>query len=254
MKKIIVSVIVSAYNSKDNLVQTLDSILEQTYERIEIIVKDGGSTDGTVEILQEYANKNNSKIKYISSPDKGIYDSMNQGYHMSTGEIVVFMNDIFCVKTAVSQMVSLIEEDPTYIGGYADYNYIKNEKIVRECKIGIGTIKQGWMPGHPTLFLKRDVYEKYGLYHTDYKIAADYEFIIRILQDEQNKLCYLPCTIVSMFYGGTSTNGISSYFNSWREGHRALKSNHISKPLVIDIRRSFNVIKQFSILKNKKRR
>ena len=103
----------------------------------------------------------------------------------------------------------------------------------------------GWMPGHPTLFLKREIYKKYGLYNPDYRIAADYEFMIRFLKDKSNRLAYLPKTIIRMYYGGTSTSSISSYLLSLKEGHRALKDNGIKGAFAIDIIRTCRVLMQF---------
>ena len=107
------------------------------------------------------------------------------------------------------------------------------------------SLYSGWMPGHPTLFLKREIYEKYGLYSLKYKIAADYEFMIRFLKDKGNKLEYLPETIIQMYYGGTSTSDMESYLTSLREGHKALKENGIKGAFFIDALRTCRVLKQF---------
>ena len=103
------------------------------------------------------------------------------------------------------------------------------------------------MPGHPTLFLKREIYEKYGLYNPEYKIAADYEFMIRFLKDRENKLAYLPRTIIRMYYGGTSTCDTGSYLKSLKEGHRALKDNGVNGAFLIDFLRTCRVLLQFIV-------
>lgn len=252
-----ISLILTTYNSGDNLQNTLDSIEEQDYPFIEVNIKDGGSTDGTLGIIQQYHKRSKYVVQWVTQSDTGIYDAMNQGYQMATGDIVVFFNDQFTQKSAVSKMASLIEQTPDCIGAHADLVYATNEKVVRYWKMGPQkSLYCGWMPGHPTLFLKREVYEKYGLYKTDYRISADYEFMIRFLKDRNNKLIYLPEVIIRMYYGGTSTSGLSSYILSLKEGHRALKENHIKCGWMIDGIRSLRVIVQFLVKphngKNKK--
>ena len=240
-----VSLILTTYNSKDNLQQTLKSIEKQDYPSIEVVIKDGGSSDGTVEVIQEYAEKSKYTVKWETKPDTGIYDAMNQGYHLSTGDVIVFFNDVFTESTVVQKMVSLIENTPDCVGAHADLVYKDGDRVVRTWKMGEGSIHHGWMPGHPTLFLKREIYEKYGLYKTDFKISADYEFMIRFLKDSNNRLEYLPETIVSMFYGGTSSGGLSNYLLSLKEGHRALQMNKVRWASYIDVRRTIKVLKQF---------
>ena len=247
MKK--VSLILTTYNCKDNLRKTLHSIEEQDYPDIEVVIKDGKSTDGTVDIIKKYAENSHHKVVWKSQKDTGIYDAMNQGYGLCKGDIIAFFNDVFTDSTAISKMVSKIEEktnsEDGYVGVHADLVYAEGEKIIRKWHMGEGNISQGWMPGHPTLFLKREMYEKYGLYNTDFRISADYEFMIRFLKDRENKLAYLPETIVSMFYGGTSSGGLSNYILSLREGHKALKMNGIKNAWWIDFRRIMRVMLQF---------
>ena len=245
-----VSLILTTYNCKENLVQTLESIEKQDYSNIEVIIKDGGSKDGTLDIIVEYQEKSHNQVKWETKPDKGIYDAMNQGYALSSGDIIVCFNDVFTETDVVSKMVAKIstvnpKTGKEYVGVHADLVYADGDKIIRKWNMGDGNIYQGWMPGHPTLFLKREIYEEYGLYDTSFKIAADYEFMIRFLKDKGNKLAYLPETIVSMFYGGTSSGGLSNYLLSLKEGHRALKMNGVQGAAVIDIIRTIRVLLQF---------
>lgn len=243
-----VSLILTTYNSAGNLTGTLESIEKQDYPQIEVNIKDGGSTDDTLKIIKEYESTSHYKVNWITSPDSGIYDAMNQGYLLATGDIIVFFNDLFLPSDAVSRMVSLIEENQGCAGAHADLIYAEDEKVIRYWRMGPQkSLYLGWMPGHPTLFLKRQIYEKYGLYNTEYKIAADYEFMIRFLKDKENVLVYLPQTIIRMYYGGTSTSSGESYFLSLKEGHRALKNNHIRFAYVIDFLRTCRVLLQFVI-------
>lgn len=246
-----VSLILTTYNSKDYLLGTLNSIDSQDYDDIEVVIKDGGSTDGTMDLIKEYAEKSSYEVKYTSCPDTGIYDAMNQGIALSTGNIVVCFNDRFVCDDAISKMVSLIQNSSnSVVGAHADLVYADETHVVRKWKMGPQkSILCGWMPGHPTLFLKREIYEKYGLYKTDYKISADYEFMIRFLSDKcaDNKLAYLPENIISMYYGGTSTSSGVSYIKSLKEGHRALVSNGVHPAFIADIFRTVRVLLQFVV-------
>lgn len=240
-----VSLILTTYNSKDNLEKTLKSIEAQDYSNIEVVIKDGCSTDGTINVIREYKDKSKYVVICESKSDTGIYDAMNQGYALSSGDVIVFFNDVFIETSAVRKMIDAIENNPQCVGAHANLVYKNGEKIVRKWHMGEGSIYHGWMPGHPTLFLKREVYEKYGLYKTDFKISADYELMIRFLKDNENKLAYLPETIIAMFYGGTSSGGLSSYLLSLKEGHKALKMNGIRWASYVDVRRTIKVLLQF---------
>lgn len=243
-----VSLILTTYNSSENLPRTLKSIEQQDYPDIEVNIKDGGSTDNTLTIIEEYSNESRHKVNWVSDSDMGIYDAMNQGYALATGDVIVFFNDLFMTPDAISRMVRLMEENEGCVGAHADLVYATDEKVIRYWKMGAQkSLYTGWMPGHPTLFLKREIYEKYGLYNASYKIAADYEFMIRFLKDKNNKLAYLPETIIRMYYGGTSTSNISSYILSFKEGHRALKENECKCAFVIDFLRTWRVVLQFFI-------
>ena len=247
-----VSLILTTFNNVKVLPYTLESIENQDYARIEVNIKDGGSTDGTMEIIKQYQKKSKYEVHWITRSDTGIYDAMNQGYQLATGDIIVFFNDQFVREDAVSKMVCLMEQMPGCIGAHADLVYATDEKVVRYWKMGPQkSLYCGWMPGHPTLFLKREIYERYGLYRTDYRISADYEFMVRFLKDSSNKLAYLPEIIIRMYYGGTSTSGLKSYIQSLQEGHRALKENGVRHVWCIDFLRTMRVMFQFVLKPNK---
>ena len=246
MDKKKVSFILTTYNCIRNFQETMESILDQDYPAIEIVVKDGQSSDGTKALIETYAGKLGDTLIWKSSADHGIYDAMNQGYEMSHGDIIVFFNDVLVHKAAVSHMVQAIEAaGDNCIGAHADLIYADGGRVIRYWQMGKGKIKQGWMPGHPTLFLKREVYEQYGLYDASYRCSADYEFMVRVLAGREQQLAYVPETIVRMFYGGTSTQGLNSYFLSLKEAHRGLKQNGVKGALWADIRRTWRVLMQF---------
>lgn len=239
-----VSLILTTYNCRANLKNTLDSIDNQDYKDIEVIIKDGASTDGTLDIIRKYAEEHQNVI-WKSDKDKGLYDAINQGIKMATGDIIAICNDLFNVEDAVSKYVNAILNMPDCIGAHSDLVYTSDDKIIRYWKMGQGKISNGWLPGHPTLYLKREAYEKYGLYDTSYKCSADYEFMIRMLKDNDEKLAYIPEVLIRMYYGGTSTGSAGSYWISMKEGIRALKDNNVKNAMRITFLRILRVLTQF---------
>lgn len=239
-----VSLLMTSYNCCNNIKRTLASVDTQDYENIEIIIVDGGSNDGTVNVIEQYSMNGKYSCNWISEKDKGLYDAINKAYNMSTGNIVAVFNDLFVVPNAVSLMVKTIIENGAD-GAHADLVYATDSEVKRYWHMGEGRLQDGWLPGHPTLYLKREVYEKYGLYDVNYKCSADYEFMVRILKDNTIKLAYLPQIIIRMFYGGTSTAGIGSYWVSIKESYKALVLNNVKRPAWIIFRRILKVLKQF---------
>lgn len=242
-----VSLILTTYNAENNLQKTLDSIEKQDYSNVEVIIKDGNSNDSTWKIIQEYQGQSKYFVKAFRCYDKGIYDAMNQGYAHSSGDYILFFNDTFTRADAITTMVSALENNTECVGCHSDLVYEKDGHIVRQWKMGEQrSVYSGWMPGHPTLLLKREIYEKYGLYKTDYRIAADYEFMVRFLKE--NRIAYIPEKLISMYYGGTSSSGIGSYWQSFNEGNRALKENGYKFCLGISVLRTIRVLLQFRLL------
>lgn len=269
MKKI--SLILTTYNCKENLIKTLKSIEEQDYPNIEVCISDSCSTDGTLEVIKEYAMSSKHSVVYKSEKDSGIYDGINRSIQMSSGDYLEIMNDEYTCMDAISKLVRAIEEADKSVdecvggsdvggvedsfemqngvaGAHADLVYKEGDLVRRYWKMGNGSIYSGWMPAHPSLMLKREVYEKYGLYNTNYVCSADYEFMVRFLKDG-NKLAYVPEILVSMFYGGTSTSTIGSYMISIKEALRALKENGVKGRLIITGLRTLKVLGQFGRMK-----
>ena len=243
MSKPMVSIVTTTYNDKENLKKTIRQVQSQDYENIEYIIVDGGSTDGTLDVIQE-AEKSFERLKWISEPDKGIYDALNKGMKMASGEILGCCFDEFASSDVITKMVRIMEQEKTD-GVHGDLYYMEGERIVRKWHQGQGKIRYGWMPGHPTLYLRREVYETFGYYKTDYRISADYEFMIRILKDDKVKLSYLPEVLIYMSHGGTSTNSLGAYLAGMKEGHRALKENGVRFAAFTDLCRTLRVLAQF---------
>lgn len=239
-----VSIITTTYNDAENLKKIIAGVRAQDYPKIQYIIVDGGSTDETLSVIREAETLFGDSLLWISEPDKGIYNAINKGLKMATGDIVGLMFDRFTSTHVVSLMVETMEREGTD-GVHGDINYVDGDRIIRRWRMGDGSIKAGWMPGHPTMYLWRGVYEKYGFYKEDYRIAADYEFIVRILKDGDVKLTYIPRVLVNMFYGGTSTKKLGSYVESFLESYRALKENNVSGAFFICVKRTFRVFFQF---------
>ena len=237
-----VSLIMTTYNSRENFIRSYESVRKQTWPNI--VVVDGASSDGTREEIEKRA-KSNASLKWISEKDSGIYSALNKGISMAEGDVIAIFNDLYLRDTAVEQYVKVLEKMQCD-GVHSDLVYVDEEgKVVRRWHMGEGDIRSGWMPGHPTLYLRREIYEKFGLYKEDYKCAADYEFMVRILKNGTTKLSYIPEPLIAMYYGGTSSGGLKAYLVSFREGIRALRENQVKGALRITLKRSMKVLKQF---------
>lgn len=238
------SLIMTTFNSRENFMKSYESIQKQTWPCIEIVVVDGASTDGTREEIEKRAAENLS-LKWISEKDSGIYNALNKGIRMATGDVIAIFNDRYLCEDAIERYVRAIEENQCD-GVHSDLVYEDMQgNVVRRWHMGEGDIHTGWMPGHPALYLKRQVYDKYGLYKENYRCAADYEFMVRILKDERTKLAYIPEELIGMYYGGTSNSGLKAYMVSFMEGVRALRENQVKDALRITFRRMIKVLQQF---------
>jgi glycosyltransferase involved in cell wall biosynthesis len=209
-----VSLLTVSYNSSVTIRDTINSVLSQDYKDIEYIIVDGASKDNTVEIIKSFGIKVD---KWISEPDKGIYDAMNKAIKMATGEVVGILNsDDFYSTTNIISQVTEVFKDPTIDAVFGDLVFVDPnnlKKVVRKYSSAEwypNKFAKGFMPAHPTFFVRRRYYEQIGLFKTDYKIAADYELLIRFLYVHKLKYKYLPLNMVTMRKGGVSSNGIMS--------------------------------------------
>jgi glycosyltransferase involved in cell wall biosynthesis len=226
-----ISITTSVWNNKETIKDAIDSVLNQTYKDIEYIIIDGASNDGTVDIVKSYGDKID---KFVSEKDKGIYDGLNKGVKLATGDVVAFLHsdDLYASNTIVEDIAKVFEADKSLDGVYGDLIYTpKNDtnKILRywESKeFDISLLKKGWMPAHPTLFLKREVYEKYGGFDLAFRIAADYDFMLRVLS-AGIKVKYLSKVLYKMRVGGESNKSIKNIILKSQEDLRALRKNGV---------------------------
>ena len=224
-----VSIITVTYNSERFLQDCIDSVLNQTYSNIEYIIIDGGSTDRTIDIVKTYG-KGISRV--TSEADGGIYDAMNKGISLSTGDVIGFLNsdDFYIDQTVLAKVADLFDRTQSD-AIYADLLYvhsINTNKVVRRWKSGSYNRKKfafGWMPPHPTFFVKRKVLHEYGHFNLSFKTASDYELMLRLLFKNRISAAYLPEYIVKMRIGGLSNSSLRHRLFANREDGRAWKVN-----------------------------
>lgn len=226
-----ISIITAVYNSAATIADCISSVQAQTYP-VEHIIIDGASTDGTSEIIK---SSRAAIARIVSEPDHGIYEAMNKGIALATGDVVGILNadDFYANKSVISRVAGLFAS-LTIDALFADLVYVKPDNIDQVVRFYSGAnfkltkFSYGWMPPHPTFFVKRDCYLKYGLFKTDYKIAADFELIARFLVKHGISYHYLPEVIIKMRTGGASTRNIHSTLTLNREVLRACRENGIS--------------------------
>ena len=226
-----VSIITVTYNSEKTLQHTIDSVINQDYKNIEHIIIDGGSADGTVEII----NKNKAYIaKSISEKDSGIYEALNKGICLSTGDIIGILNsdDVFAGSNIISTVVECFNQNSSDIV-YGNLKYVSNNqtgnKTLRYWKsnsFNPKKLKYGWMPPHPTLFCKKEIFKRYGLYNESLKIASDYDFILRIFRHQDLRIDFLPIVMVKMTVGGKSNGTLRDICKKSHEDLKAIKTNN----------------------------
>lgn len=225
-----VSIITATYNSASTIRDTLESVAQQTYSNIEHIIIDGLSKDNTLDIVKEYPHV----AKVVSEPDKGIYDAMNKGIQYCTGGIIAILNsDDFYASNAVIEDV--VDEMKKYgvEALYGDLEYVNRNdltKVVRKWRSNYYKKKNwlnGWMPPHPTFFVKKEVYERYGKFDLSLKSAADYELMLRFLYRHNVSTTYLPYVLVKMRTGGQSNVSIANRYRANLEDRKAWKKNDL---------------------------
>lgn len=229
-----ISIITVCFNAANTIADTLESVAVQTHPYTEHIVVDGASSDDTVAIARRY--KHVSRL--LSEPDKGIYDAMNKGLGLATGDVIGFLNaDDAYVDTGVLARVSEIMEVEGLDALFGDAEFVSSARPDRPLRryrserFRPDRIAWGWMPAHPTLFLRHQLYERFGLYRIDYRIAGDFELVARMFHGDTLKYRYVPEVMVRMRTGGISTGGWRSTLLLNREVLRACRENGIRTSL-----------------------
>lgn len=226
-----ISVITVCYNGAGTIKDTLESIASQRHKDFEHLIIDGGSTDGTLEIIRAWRGH---PVRLISESDEGIYDAMNKGIKLSTGDVVAFLNaDDFYKDEDVLAQVARVMQAEQLDALYGDVEFFRpgqQDVVLRRYNSGrftAGRLGWGWMPAHPALFVRRAVFERYGVFRTDYRIAGDFEFIARVFRHPELRHRHLPESLVRMQLGGVSTSGWRATLQLNREMMRACRANAI---------------------------
>ena len=242
-----ISIITVSYNSKETIKDTIESVINQNYSDKEYIIIDGGSKDGTIDIIANYS----SGISYFSSePDNGIYDAMNKGLRLAKGEIIGFLNtdDFYTNKNVIGKVVATIDKNHVDCC-YGDVSYIKrnSNSVKRHWETGPydeSLFDRGWHPPHPALFIKKDIYEKYGYFDLDFEISADYELMLRFLKKNKISSCYLPEVLVKMRVGGESNKNIINILKANIECYKAWKKNEFKVSPFFILKKPLSKLKQ----------
>ncbi|MFH2135448.1 MAG: glycosyltransferase family 2 protein [Pseudomonadota bacterium] len=226
----LISVVTVVFNGGGTLEDAIRSLLQQTYGNIEYIVIDGGSTDGSLDVLRNY----DAQIDYwISERDEGIYDAMNKGMALASGEIVGFLNsDDFYADALVLERVARAFQDESVQACYADLVYVSqdNSRVIRYWKskqFVKGDFAKGWCPAHPTFYARKSAIDRMGFFDTSFKLAADVEFMMRYLECGQIHAAYIPHVLVRMRVGGATNQSWENIIRQNKEIFAAMKKNAI---------------------------
>lgn len=227
----VISVVTAVFNREDTIAEAIQSVAAQDYPYVEHVIQDGGSRDGTLQVIDRVAGP---AVSLQSTPDGGIYDGINRGIARTTGDIIGLMHsdDLFAGSGILSAMAAAFD-DPEIDGVYGDLDYVAandTTRIIRKWRSGAfhpDKLRRGWMPPHPTLYLRRAVFDRWGLYDTQFRISADYEAMLRYLVRGQIRLAYVPQVFVKMRVGGESNRSIRKILRKSTEDYRAIRGNGV---------------------------
>lgn len=235
-----ISIITATFNSAQTVRDTFNSILKQTYKNIEYIVVDGLSKDNTLDIIKEYEPFFNGKMRWISEKDNGLYDAMNKGITMASGDIIGILNsdDFFTSNDILATIVETMS-NKNIDAVYGDIHFVNNKdtkKCIRYYSSAVfrpHLMSIGLMPAHPSFYCKRKIYEKYGLFDTEFKIGADFESLLRYIYIHKIKTKYIKRDFVTMRIGGASTRNIKSRLQIMQDHIKAMKKNGVKSNIFI---------------------
>lgn len=245
------SLITVSYNSAATICDTIESVLSQTYLEIEYIIIDGLSKDNTITLIKEYEPLFKGRLFWISEKDNGLYDAMNKGLKMATGDVIGLLNsdDLFASSFAVENVMSYFEQNSSIDAVYADLYYVSQNdtnKIVRHWVTGEKhPFSKGWHPAHPTFYVKKEIYTRLGCFDLSYKLAADFELMLRFIEKGGIKLAYLKLPLVRMRLGGATSKNLKNIREGNLECIKAFRNNGISISRLYPIYRLLPKLYQF---------
>ncbi len=250
-----ISLITATYNSAETVRDTLQSVLNQTFKDIDYIIIDGNSKDNTMDIVKEFEPKFEGRLLWVSEKDKGIYDAMNKGVRMAQGDIVGILNsdDFFASNDVLEKVNAAFTENPAIDGVYADVRYVDWNDTGKTVRMFSGKdftrekLCWGKMPPHPSFYVKRECYDKFGLYSLDYPICADYDMFVKMIWLGNINTLYINDVFVNMRSGGTSSNGIKVHRKIMRERMRCVREHEMPSNFFKQTSRYFEKI--FSLLR-----
>ncbi|MFN3663188.1 glycosyltransferase family 2 protein [Yoonia sp.] len=226
-----ISVVTAVRNGAATLPAMLDSLHLQSHANLEHVVQDGASSDGTMDLLRRQGL---AGMALVSAADGGIYEAINAGIRRATGEVIGLLHaDDVLADADVLARVEAALQDPMIDGVYGDLQYVARDdpsRVIRHWRAGAfapGALARGWMPPHPTLYLRRDVFERAGLYDTSYRISGDYDGMLRFLTFAQVRLAYIPHVMVQMRMGGASNRSFAQMIRKSREDYRAIRRHGV---------------------------
>lgn len=227
-----ISILTCTWNSEDTIADTINSILRQTYHKIELIVIDGQSTDNTIDIVKKYEKRFEGRLKWISEPDRGLYDAMNKGLAMATGDVVGILNsDDFYTSNDVLERVAHEIENVDAV--YGDIHFVNPDDLSKCVRYYSSRsfrrwqMRLGFMPAHPSFYCRRRVYQTLGAFDLQFKVAADFEQLLRLIYINRISTKYIPMDFVTMRTGGASTSGLQSHKAILRDHLRAYRKNGV---------------------------
>lgn len=230
-----ISIIVATYNSAKTLSDTLDSILRQTYSHYEVVLCDGNSTDNTMDIAAQYKERFGDKLQAVSEPDRGIYDAMNKGIDRATGDIIGILNsdDFYTSENVLERIIETFRRIPLLEAVYGDVHYVKPDNLKRPIRYYSSRMfrprymRMGFMPAHPSFYCLRELYTAYGKYNLDYKVAADFDQLFRLLFINRIRAWYIPMDFVTMRTGGASNSGLKSHLQIIKDHTKSMHANDV---------------------------
>lgn len=252
-----ISVITVTYNSGAVVRDAIASVLRQTYSNIEYIIVDGNSTDNTMDIVRAFEPSFAGRLRWVSEPDRGIYDAMNKGIAMATGDVVGILNsdDFFTSDNIVELIASSFVEDTDAV--YGDVHYVSPANLSRSVRYYSSRsfrpwkMRFGYMPAHPSFYVRRSIYTRYGGYSLDYHIASDYDMMLRLFCLHKIRAKYVPADFVTMRTGGVSTKSMANRLLITREDAKACRKNGMYSNVLLCSVKYFTKVFEFLRIDNK---
>ena len=236
-----ISIITATFNSEKTLRDTIESILSQTYSNIEYIIVDGISKDNTLDIIKEYESKFNGRLRWISEKDNGLYDAMNKGIKMATGDVIGILNsdDLLLNSEVIEKYAAAFDDQTDAI--FSNLYFVKAKDISKVVRVWKGSpyksFLKGWHPAHPTFYVRKSIYDKLGGFDISFDVSADFELMLRFIEKEKIRTKYLDLFSVKMRMGGESTKSLKNILKGNKNIFRAFRKNGLNVNYLYTVRR-----------------